>query len=220
MRVKKGRCMVTQYYIREIVYTLQGEGVNAGRPAIMCRFLSNPLITTPPQHFVESNEDVKQFAEGEKKVQEYKTAAEVAIAIERAWPTGSKSWTKPAVVCTGAGLLDQLDDSLIETFHAHAFNISIEVDGTKYPPAGIDWITVKPRTAEDLVLRHGHELKVEYPTKGPDPVVFEELEFQYFFLQPRADQYWEENIRKALEYCLKHPHWRLALQIHRFLGLP
>jgi len=207
------------YTVREIFYTLQGEGANAGRAAVFCRFSGCNLWTGREAdrasaicdfcdtEFVGVGPDGGKFA----------TAEALAEAVASRWPAGDTA--RRFVVCTGGEPLLQLDRAAIDAFHAAGFAVAVETNGTQEPPSGIDWICVSPKARADLVLRHGNELKLVFPQPGLDPETLAGLDFEHFFLQPMDGPHREENTRAALAYCLEHPQWRLSLQTHKVLGI-
>src|SRR5689334_7266010 len=207
------------YTVKEIFYTLQGEGANAGRPAVFCRFSGCNLWTGRERDrataicdfcdtdFVGVGPDGGKFA----------TAANLAAAVSSKWPNGERE--RRLVVCTGGEPLLQLDAAAIDALHAEGFEIAVETNGTQEAPPGIDWICVSPKARADLVLRRGNELKLVYPQQGFVPEQFESLSFDEFFLQPMDGPALAENTRAALAYCLEHPRWRLSIQTHKLLGI-
>jgi 7-carboxy-7-deazaguanine synthase len=207
------------YTVKEIFYTLQGEGANAGRPAVFCRF-SGCNLWTGREHdrataicdfcdtdFVGVGPDGGKFA----------TAADLASAVAAKWASGS--YERRLVVCTGGEPLLQLDAAAVDAFHAKEFEVAVETNGTREPPAGLDWICVSPKVRAELVLRRGNELKLVYPQAGFEPEQFESLAFDQFFLQPMDGPALTANTRAALAYCLEHPRWRLSIQTHKLLGI-
>jgi len=207
------------YTVKEIFYTLQGEGANAGRPAVFCRFSGCNLWTgreadraTAICDFCDTD-FVGVGPDGGK----YATAEQLAAAVASRWP--SDDWKRRLVVCTGGEPLLQLDPAAIEALHALGFEVAVETNGTQQPPAGLDWICVSPKARAELVLRHGNELKLVYPQPGFDPSQFESMAFDEFFLQPMDGPHLTANTRAALEYCLAHPRWRLSIQTHKLLGI-
>jgi 7-carboxy-7-deazaguanine synthase len=209
------------YAVKEIFYTLQGEGANTGRPAVFCRFAGCNLWTGR-----EADRDaaVCRFCDtdfvgtdgpGGGKFSE---AGSLAGAVARAWPANAGG--RRLVVCTGGEPLLQLDEPLLEAFHREGFEVAVETNGTVEPPPGIDWLCVSPKAGAPLVVRGGDELKLVYPQEGAEPARFESLEFGQFFLQPMDGPAREENTAAALRYCLAHPRWRLSLQTHKLLGIP
>jgi 7-carboxy-7-deazaguanine synthase (Cx14CxxC type) len=209
------------YRVKEIFYTLQGEGANAGRPAVFCRFAGCNLWSGHEQH---RSSAICQFCDTEFVGTDgpgggrFDTASDLAAAVERAWePTGA---ARRFVVCTGGEPLLQLDDAVVGTLHDRGFEIAIETNGTLEPPAGVDWICVSPKADAEFVLRRGNELKVIWPQDGLEPDALELLAFDHFFLQPMDGPDRDRNTKLAVEYCLAHPRWRLSLQSHKYLGIP
>src|SRR5438874_8796940 len=208
------------YAVKEIFYTLQGEGANAGRPAVFLRFAGCNLWSGREEDRAEATCDfcdtdfVGTDGPGGGK---FATAAALADAVAAAWPGGA---ARAFVVCTGGEPLLQLDCSLVAALHAARFEVAIETNGTLVPPPGIDWVCVSPKAGADLVLRSGDELKLVFPQKGAEPERFETLEFGHFFLQPMDGPERARNTELAVRYCLGHPQWRLSLQTHKLLGIP
>ena len=207
------------YTVKEIFYTLQGEGANAGRPAVFCRFSGCNLWTgresdraTAICDFCDTD-FVGIGADGGK----FATAESLAAAIASRWPNDSPD--RRFVVCTGGEPLLQLDAAAIEALHALGFEVAVETNGTQQPPPGLDWICVSPKARADLVLQRGNELKLVYPQSEFDPAQFESMEFSEFFLQPMDGPQLAANTLAALEYCLAHPRWRLSVQTHKLLGI-
>jgi 7-carboxy-7-deazaguanine synthase len=207
------------YTVKEIFYTLQGEGANAGRPAVFCRFSGCNLWTgresdraTAICDFCDTD-FVGIGADGGK----FATAESLAAAIASRWPSDSRN--RRFVVCTGGEPLLQLDAAAIEALHALDFEVAVETNGTQQPPPGLDWICVSPKARADLVLQHGNELKLVYPQSEFDPAQFESMDFSEFFLQPMDGPQLAANTLAALEYCLAHPRWRLSVQTHKLLGI-
>jgi len=213
------------YAVKEIFYTLQGEGANAGRPAVFCRFAGCNLWTgkeadreTAVCQFCDTDFVGTDGPGGGK----FASATELARAIAAEWPAKESAGRKggrPLVVCTGGEPLLQLDAELIRALHEVGFQIAVETNGTMLPPDGVDWICVSPKAGADLLLRHGNELKLIFPQEGACPEKFEGLDFEHFYLQPMDGPMLERNTQSALEYCLAHPHWRLSLQTHKMLGI-
>src|SRR5688500_6691529 len=212
------------YTVKEIVYTLHGEGYHAGRPAVFCRFTGCNLWTGREHDrdkavcqfcdtdFVGTGPDGGQFAAAEA----------LADRVASLWPAESREPTRRRyVVCTGGEPLLQLDAPLIDALHARDFEVAVETNGTQPAPDGLDWICVSPKAAAPLRLVNGDELKLVYPQVEPDaqPERFEHLGFRHFSLQPMDGPALTENTRRAVEYCLTHPRWRLSLQTHKMLGL-
>ena len=212
------------YSVKEIFFTLQGEGANTGRPAVFCRFSGCNLWTG---HEKDRADAVCQFCDTDFVGTDgpgggrFKTAADVARAVSDAWPAGHRSArVRPLVVCTGGEPLLQLDEELVAAFHRAGFEVAVETNGTRIAPRGIDWVCVSPKAGAELVLRSGQELKLVFPQENARPELYESLNFQHFFLQPMDGPSREENTRLAVQYCLEHPQWRLSLQTHKLLGIP
>jgi 7-carboxy-7-deazaguanine synthase len=209
------------YAVKEIFYTLQGEGANTGRAAVFCRFAGCNLWNGR-EH--DRGSAVCQFCDTDFVGTDgagggsFATPEALAAAVLSAWPSGEGG--KPFVVCTGGEPLLQLDEPLVSALHGAGFEIAVETNGTLPPPPGIDWLCVSPKAGATLVVRSGNEIKLVFPQTGAEPQLFEELSFGHFFLQPMdgADQ--QANIDAALHYCLTHPRWRLSLQTHKLLGIP
>ena len=208
------------YAVKEIFYTLQGEGANTGRAAVFCRFAGCNLWSGREE---DRQEAVCQFCDTEfvgtdgPAGGKFATAHELAGAVAAAWPAGQPS--RQFVVCTGGEPLLQLDPALLQALHAEGFEVAVETNGTLAPPEGIDWLCVSPKAAADLVITSGDELKLVFPQSGADPGQFAELRFHHFFLQPMDGPDREANTAAALQYCLTHPRWRLSLQTHKLLGI-
>jgi 7-carboxy-7-deazaguanine synthase (Cx14CxxC type) len=208
------------YTVKEVFFTLQGEGANAGRAAVFCRFTgcnlwngresdrSHAVCRFCDTDFVGVSLDGGRFPD----------AGSLADVVAAKWPQGDRMGTR-FVVCTGGEPLLQLDEPLIEAFHRRDFRVAVETNGTQPAPRGIDWICVSPKANANLVLKAGHELKLVYPQPGASPEKFEALEFQHRFLQPMDGPDVKRNTQAAIEYCLAHPLWRLSLQNHKTLGL-
>ncbi|MEX0839555.1 MAG: 7-carboxy-7-deazaguanine synthase [Parvibaculum sp.] len=209
------------YSVKEIFYTLQGEGANAGRAAVFCRFAGCNLWSGREEDRAAAvctfcdTDFVGTDGEGGGK---FKTANELAVAIEKTWASGAAH--ERFVVCTGGEPLLQLDEALVDALHARGFEIAVETNGTIEAPAGLDWICVSPKADAELKQVCGHELKLIYPQETATPDRFEGLDFRHFFLQPMDGTQTEENTRAATAYCLAHPKWRLSLQTHKMIGIP
>jgi 7-carboxy-7-deazaguanine synthase (Cx14CxxC type) len=209
------------YTVKEVFYTLQGEGANTGRPAVFCRFAGCNLWTGREADRASAvctfcdTDFVGTDGPGGGK---FPDAASLARAVAAAWPSGVEG--RRFVVCTGGEPLLQLDAELLDAFHAQGFEVAVETNGTVEPPPGIDWLCVSPKAGEPLVVHGGDELKLVFPQAGADPSRFETLEFGQFFLQPMDGPAREANTAAALRYCLAHPRWRLSLQTHKLLGIP
>jgi 7-carboxy-7-deazaguanine synthase (Cx14CxxC type) len=212
------------YQVKEIYYTLQGEGAQTGRAAVFCRFAGCNLWTG---YEADRGSAVCQFCDTDfvgtdgSGGGEFATAAELADAVARAWPAivHDSPSAKPLVVCTGGEPLLQLDVQLIDALHACGFAIAVETNGTRAAPPGLDWVCVSPKAGAALRISSGDELKLIYPQPGAEPERFEHLDFRHFFLQPMDGPDAARNTRLTVEYCLAHPHWRISLQTHKFLGI-
>ena len=211
------------YAVKEIFYSLQGEGANTGRPAVFCRFAGCNLWSgreedraTAICRFCDTDFVGVDGSGGGR----FASASALAQAVAASWPCQASSRAHPFVICTGGEPLLQLDEHLVAALHDRGFEVAIETNGTRLPPPGIDWICVSPKARADLVLRSGDELKLIFPQVGAEPEGFEHLDFRHFFLQPLDDPARAWNTRLALRYCLEHPQWRLSLQTHKFLGIP
>jgi len=208
------------YSVKEVFYTLQGEGAQAGTPAVFCRFAGCNLWSGREQDRASAACDfcdtdfVGTNGEGGGK---FADADALAAAIEAKWPEGSRAHR--LVVCTGGEPLLQLDAAAVTALHARSFRIAIETNGTMPAPPGIDWICVSPKAAQPLALDAGDELKLVYPQGDALPERFEGLAFRHFFLQPMDGPARDANTRAAIEYCLQHPRWRLSLQSHKIIGI-
>ncbi len=210
------------YTVKEIFYTLQGEGRNTGHAAVFLRFAGCNLWNgreedraTAVCRFCDTDFVGVDGSGGGR----FATAAELGAAVRATWPHASTE-PRPFVVCTGGEPLLQLDASLVEVLHAEGFAIAIETNGTQLPPPGIDWICVSPKAGAPLVLTAGDELKLVYPQAGIDPEQFEHLAFDHFLISPMDSPERTSNTRLAVDYCLAHPRWRLSLQTHKYLGIP
>ena len=209
------------YSVREIYYTLQGEGAQSGRPAVFLRFAGCNLWSgreadrdTAVCRFCDT-EFVGTSGPGGGK---FTTAESLAEAVAAYWPAGEG---RGYVVCTGGEPLLQLDTALIDALHEAGFDVGVESNGTLAAPAGIDWLCVSPKAAAPVVQRSGQELKLVYPQDEPEaqPANFENLAFDHFYLQPLDGPDLAENTRRAIEYCLAHPRWHLSMQTHKVLGI-
>jgi 7-carboxy-7-deazaguanine synthase len=209
------------YAVKEIFYTLQGEGANTGRAAVFCRFAGCNLWTGREQ---DRHQATCQFCDTDFVGTDgpgggrFASAAELAAAVAAAWPPAQSG--RRFAVCTGGEPLLQLDSELLQALHHHGFEIAVETNGTVPPPAGIDWLCVSPKAGADLVVTSGDEIKLVFPQEGAEPDQFAQLGFRHYFLQPMDGPDREANTSAALQYCLKHPRWRLSLQTHKLLGIP
>jgi 7-carboxy-7-deazaguanine synthase (Cx14CxxC type) len=211
------------YTVKELYYTLQGEGAQAGRPAVFLRFAGCNLWTGREADRASAicgfcdTDFVGTDGPGGGR---FATARGLADAVAAAWPAPSGSHTRPFVVCTGGEPLLQLDAPLVTALHDLGFEVAIETNGTLLPPPGIDWICVSPKAQAPLVLSSGDELKLVYPQEGAAPERFAALDFRHFSLQPMDGSDREHHTELAVRYCLTHPQWRLSLQTHKLLGIP
>ncbi len=247
------------YTVKEIYYTLQGEGAQSGRAAVFCRFAGCNLWsgreedrTAAVCRFCDTDFVGADGPGGGK----FEDAAVLAEAVARGWRAGqggeppgtlceregtreprdgsrvgsrpavatrrrtAAAAVRPLVVCTGGEPLLQLDDALVDVFHARGFEVAVETNGTRPAPAGLDWVCVSPKAGAPLVLTAGDELKLVYPQPDAPPEAFEDLAFRHFFLQPMDGPERERNTALAARYCLAHPRWRLSLQTHKLIGIP
>jgi 7-carboxy-7-deazaguanine synthase len=211
------------YAVKELFYTLQGEGANAGRPAVFLRFAGCNLWSGRE---VDRREAVCRFCDTDFVGTDgpgggrFATAEALAEAVAGAWPVEAGTGARRFVVCTGGEPLLQLDAAVIAALHARGFEVAVETNGTLPPPPGIDWICVSPKAEAPLVLTEGDELKLIFPQAGAEPERYRGLGFREFFLQPMDGDERARNTRLAVEYCLAHPEWRLSLQTHKMLGIP
>ena len=207
------------YKIKEIYYTLQGEGAQTGRGAVFCRFTGCNLWTGRER---DRPKAICQFCDTDfwgmdgENGGKY-TAETLSKKVRSLWPNNAG---KPYVVCTGGEPLLQLDEPLIEAFHDEGLEVAVETNGTVEPPKGIDWICVSPKANTTLVLTKGNELKLVFPQVNAEPHHYEHLAFDHFFLQPMDGEQGAENIKLTLAYCLENPQWRLSLQTHKLLEIP
>ena len=208
------------YAVKEIFYTLQGEGANTGRPAVFCRFSGCNLWSGRE---LDRAEAVCRFCDTDFVGTDgagggkFNTADALADAVAASWrgDNGAK-----LVVCTGGEPLLQLDAPVIAALHARGFEIAVETNGTLMPPPGLDWICVSPKADAALAVEAGDELKLIFPQAGGDPARYENLRFSHWFLQPMDGPARESNTRAAIDYCLAHPKWRLSVQTHKYLNIP
>ncbi|WP_457134573.1 7-carboxy-7-deazaguanine synthase [Mycobacteroides abscessus] len=211
------------YQVKEIFYTLQGEGTHVGRPAVFCRFAgcnlwngrqsgrSKAACSFCDTDFVGTDGPGGGY---------YRTATQLVDAITAAWSGQVSTRARPFVVCTGGEPLLQLDSTLIELLHVVGFEVAIETNGTRPAPAGIDWICLSPKGITDLVITSGNELKLVFPQPEAPPSRFENLDFAHLLLQPMDGPALAAHTELAVDYCLRHPQWRLSLQTHKFIGIP
>ena len=208
------------YTVKEIFYTLQGEGTHAGRPAVFCRFSGCNLWTGREEDratAICSFCDTDFFGVGPDGGK-FRSADEFADAVASHWPS-LNGHGKRFVVCTGGEPLLQLDDAAVAALHERGFEVAIETNGTLEPPTGVDWVCVSPKAGSKTLLRSGDELKLVYPQQGAEPDEFEGDNFAQFYLQPMDGPELDRNTQLAIEYCLAHPQWKLSLQTHKYVGL-
>ncbi len=211
------------YLVKELFYTLQGEGAQAGRPAVFCRFTGCNLWTGREEHRPTA---ICQFCDTDfvgtdgQGGGHFSGPDELAAAVAKTWLGQDHVRSRRYVVCTGGEPLLQLDNALITALHHAGFEIGVETNGTQPSPAGLDWICMSPKAGAPTVLDSGNELKLIFPQAGASPTDFEHLAFTHFFLQPMDGPQRDDNTRAAVDYCLGHPQWRLSLQTHKFVGFP
>jgi 7-carboxy-7-deazaguanine synthase len=209
------------YAVKEVFYTLQGEGAHAGRPAVFCRFAGCNLWSgrevdrsTAACRFCDTDFVGTDGPGGGK----FSDATTLARHIAARWPAPSMG--RPFVVCTGGEPLLQLDVPLIAALHDEGFAIAVETNGTRPAPPGIDWICVSPKADAQVVLTHGNEIKLVFPQLVAPPERFAGMQFEHYFLQPMDGPDLASNTKAAVDYCLAHPQWSLSLQTHKLLGIP
>jgi 7-carboxy-7-deazaguanine synthase len=208
------------YLVKEVFFTLQGEGANTGRAAVFCRFAGCNLWSGREEHRATA---VCQFCDTDFVGTDgpgggrFASAAALAEHVAATWKGGDSG---RFVVCTGGEPLLQLDEPLVASLHARGFQIAIETNGTRVPPDGIDWVCVSPKAGADLVLTAGNELKLVHPQAGIDPAQYESLAFDHFFVQPMDGPDRAASTDACVRWCLEHPRWRLSLQTHKYLGIP
>lgn len=211
------------YSVKEIFYTLQGEGAHTGRPAVFCRFTGCNLWTGREQDRFAA---VCQFCDTDFVGTDgmgggkFRTAADLADKVAAGWPEVGGKAGKPFVVCTGGEPLLQLDEPLIHELHARGFEIAVETNGTQPAPDGLDWICVSPKADAELVVKKGNELKLVYLQEQAPPERFAGMAFDHFFLQPMDGPEKSMLTRQVIDYCKANPKWRLSVQTHKILGIP
>jgi 7-carboxy-7-deazaguanine synthase len=216
------------YAVKEIYYTLQGEGAQSGRAAVFCRFAGCNLWTGRDDDRAAATCkfcDTDFVGVNGPGGGRFSDASSLADAVAHEWQrrAGAHSvGSQPLVVCTGGEPLLQLDRAAIDAFHDRGFDVAVETNGTQEAPAGLDWICVSPKATAQIRLTRGNELKLVFPQVEPDaqPECFQHLAFDHFFLQPMDGPNAGQNTRLALNYCLDHPQWRLSLQTHKLIGIP
>ena len=208
------------YQIKEVFYSLQGEGSHTGRPAIFCRFSQCNLWSGREADRADA---VCQFCDTDfigtdgQNGGRFQNAEALTAHLLSFWPANTPQ--TPFVVLTGGEPLLQVDEALINALHQAHFEIAVETNGTKQPPTGIDWICVSPKAGAPWLLRHGDELKLVYPQAGLHPDQIPLSGFSHFYLQPLDDANREKNLRDAINYCLQHPTWKLSLQTHKIMNI-
>ena len=212
------------YAVKEIFYTLQGEGAHAGRPAVFLRFAGCNLWTGLERDRDKGPGGCARWCDTDFVGTDgpgggkFRTAAQLVSAVASHWPANSSG--QPFVVCTGGEPLLQLDEALLAEFNSTGWFVAVETNGTLLPPHGELWLTVSPKAGSELRVLRGNELKLIFPQVGAEPERFQGLSFQHFFLQPLDNPDLASNTQQALQYCLAHPQWRLSLQTHKMLGIP
>ena len=210
------------YNVKEIIWTLQGEGANTGRPAVLVHFTGCNLWTGREE---DRGSAICQFCDTDFVGTDgpgggrFATARELGNAIEKTLPRDAASGER-FMFFTGGEPLLQLDEALIKELHRRDFVIAVETNGTLPVPKDIDWLTVSPKAGTELLVTRGDELKLVYPQDGAEPEQYEELDFEHFFLQPMDGPQRERNTALAVRYCLEHPRWRLSVQMHKVVGIP
>ncbi|MDB4870704.1 MAG: queE [Gemmatimonadales bacterium] len=212
------------YTVKEIFYTLQGEGAQSGRAADICRFSACNLWSCREE---DRSRAVCQFCDTDfvgtgPDGGRFTTANELADAIDRCWGGVSGGVSRPGkkyVVCTGGEPLLQLDEELIDALHARSFEVAVETNGTRPAPASLDWICVSPKAGAPFVQKSGSELKLVYPQENASPETFARLDFKHFYLQPMDGPEISVNTERAIDYCLRNPGWRLSIQTHKLVGI-
>lgn len=210
------------YSVKEVYYTIHGEGHHAGQPAVFVRFAGCNLWTGLDQDRAGA---ICDFCDTDfvgtdgPRGGTFGSAADLAALVREVWAEQATNGTQPYVVCTGGEPLLQVDDDLVTALHAAGSFVHVETNGTKPAPAGIDWLCVSPKAGAQCVLRVGQELKLVYPQTGIDPADWIELPFDYHYLQPMDGASAEKNTQAVVAYCLQHPRWRVSLQLHKFMGI-
>jgi 7-carboxy-7-deazaguanine synthase len=210
------------YSVKEIFYSLQGEGAQSGRPAVFCRFTGcnlwsgrEPDRDTAVCKFCDTD-FVGTDGEGGGK---FASSQLLAEAVAGFWPEAGRAGGTRLVICTGGEPTLQLDAEVVAALQARSFRVAVETNGTRPLPEGVDWICVSPKAGAPVQVRRGHELKLVFPQVGADPELFESLEFEHFFLQPMAGERLDENTKLAVDYCKRRPQWRLSLQTQKLLQI-
>lgn len=211
------------YAVKEIYHTLQGEGFHAGRAAVFLRFSGCNLWSGREADRGEARCqfcDTDFFGIDGERGGKYASAEDLSTSCLQCWKAAVPDGTsQPMIVCTGGEPLLQVDQTLIEALHNIGFYVAVETNGTRVPPPGIDWTCLSPKAGTDLVIREGNELKLVFPQSGLMPADLADLKFEHRFLQPMDGRHMAVNIRRAIEYCLANPPWRLSLQHHKLWGV-
>ncbi|BDU57855.1 7-carboxy-7-deazaguanine synthase [Limnohabitans sp. MORI2] len=208
------------YSVKEMFYTLQGEGRHAGRPAVFCRFAGCNLWSGREE---DRSSAICQFCDTDfvgtdgTHGGKFDSAQALAAAIASFWP--STDTAHRFVVLTGGEPLLQVDEALVQALHAQGFEVAVESNGTVQPPAGIDWLCISPKAGSQIVVQQGQELKLVYPQAGQEPSQFEALAFDHFYLQPLDNAQAAANTAAAVAYCQTHPRWKLSVQTHKWIGI-
>ncbi|MHB1444320.1 MAG: 7-carboxy-7-deazaguanine synthase [Acidimicrobiales bacterium] len=211
------------YRVKEIFYTLQGEGTHAGRPSVFCRFSGCNLWSGRERHRTSA---VCSFCDTDFVGVDgpgggrFPDAGALAGAVLAAWTGAAHPLARPYVVCTGGEPLLQLDGAAVDALHEAGFAVAVETNGTLAAPPGLDWVCVSPKAGAALTIGRVDELKLVFPQEGAPPSAFEDVGTGRLLLQPMDGPDREENTRLAVQYCLDHPQWRLSLQTHKYLGIP
>jgi 7-carboxy-7-deazaguanine synthase len=214
------------YSVKEIYYTLQGEGMHTGRPAVFLRFSGCNLWTGLENDRHKGSGGCARWCDTNFVGTDgpgggrFATATQLADSVASLWPHAATSQCRRFVVCTGGEPLLQLDSGLLSAFEVRGFDVAAETNGTQTVPEGRLWLTVSPKANAPLRLTKGNELKLVYPQEGVEPAEFADLDFDHFFLQPLDGPQRAENTQRALNYCLANPQWRLSLQTHKYIGIP
>ena len=210
------------YSVKEIYYTLQGEGAHTGRPAVFLRFAGCNLWTGREE---DRHKAICQFCDTDfvgidgPGGGKFSDPEALAKAVEQIWNSGAETNDNRYVVCTGGEPLLQLDEAAIDALHTKDFTVAVETNGTQNPPKGLDWICMSPKASAPVQLIRGNELKLVFPQPEAMPIQFENLEFDHYFLQPMDGPDIEKNTAEAVAYCLRFPQWKLSVQTHKTIGL-
>lgn len=213
------------YSVKEIYYTLQGEGANSGRAAVFLRFSGCNLWTGLEKDRHKGPGGCSMWCDTDfvgtdgSGGGKYKSAEDLVQVVRQKWPSNRHDTTVPLVVCTGGEPLLQLDVPLVQALKRDGFEVAVETNGTIVPPDIPLWVTVSPKAGTQLKATKGSELKLIFPQEGLDPKQFEPLDFDFFYLQPLDNRNRDKNTELAIEYCLKNPKWRIGLQTHKYLGI-